>query len=57
MKRAGIIADLNVYEYLSHVEYFIVPDAPESLEVYSELREFLRKNLVTKPTWYPPLIN
>ena len=45
MKKAGVIADLNVYEGLSHVEYFIVPDAPESIEVYSELREFLRKNL------------
>jgi acetyl esterase/lipase len=45
MRKAGVKADLNVYEGLSHVEYFVVPDAPESIEVYSELREFLRKNL------------
>ena len=45
MRKAGVVADLNVYEGLSHVEYFIVPNAPESIEVYSELREFLEKNL------------
>jgi len=45
MRKAGVVADLNVYEGLSHVEYFIVPNAPESIEVYSELREFLKKNL------------
>jgi len=45
MRKAGVKADLNVYEGLSHVEYFVVPNAPESIEVYSELREFLRENL------------
>ena len=45
MKAAGVVADLNVYEGLSHVEYFVVPDAPESLEVYSELGKFLKQNL------------
>ena len=45
MKAAGVIADLNVYEGLSHVEYFVVPDAPESIEVYSELGKFLKQHL------------
>jgi len=45
MKAAGVIADLNVYEGLSHVEYFVVPDAPESIEVYSELEKFLKLHL------------
>jgi len=45
MKAAGVVADLNVYEGLSHVEYFVVPDAPESIEVYSELGKFLKQNL------------
>lgn len=45
MRAAGVIADLNVYEGLSHVEYFIVPNAPESLEVYRELKQFLKQHL------------
>jgi len=45
LKAAGVVADLNVYEGLSHVEYFIVPDAPESIEVYQELGNFLKKYL------------
>jgi acetyl esterase/lipase len=45
MKAAGVVADLNVYEGLSHVEYFVVPDAPESIEVYSELKKFLKQYL------------
>ena len=45
MKAAGVVADLNVYEGLSHVEYFVVPDAPESIEAYSELGKFLKRYL------------
>jgi acetyl esterase/lipase len=45
MKAAGVTADLNVYEGLSHVEYFVVPEAPESIEVYSELKKFLGQHL------------
>ncbi len=45
MKAAGVVADLNVYEGLSHVEYFVVPDAPESIEAYSELGKFLKQYL------------
>ena len=42
MRAAGVIADLNVYEGLSHVEYFVIPHAPESKEVYAELKAFLK---------------
>ena len=45
MKEAGVKADLNVYEGLSHVEYFVVPDSPESKEVYEELESFLNQYL------------
>ena len=45
LKEAGVVADLNIYEGLSHVEYFVVPDAPESREVYRELRAFLKQHL------------
>lgn len=45
MRAAGVLADLNVYEGLSHVEYFVVPNAPESVEVYSELEKFLKLHL------------
>ena len=45
MKAAGVIADLNVYEGLSHVEYFVIPNSPESKEVYKELQIFLKQYL------------
>ncbi len=45
MREAGVKADLNVYEGLSHVEYFVVPDSPESKEVYKELGLFLKQHL------------
>jgi len=45
LRQAGVEADLNVYEGLSHVEYFVIPDAPESIEAYSELGKFLDKHL------------
>jgi len=45
MKVAGVTADLNVFEGLSHVEYFIVPDSKESLETYRELKNFLNRYL------------
>lgn len=45
LRSAGVIADLNVYEGLSHVEYFVVKDAPESIETYSELKKFLKQYL------------
>ena len=48
MKAVGVEADLNVYEGLSHVEYFVVPESPESKEVYHALGLFLKQNLLIK---------
>jgi len=45
MRASGVEADLNVYEGLSHVEYFVIPDAPESIDTYKELGNFLDKHL------------
>ena len=45
LRAAGVIADLNVYEGLSHADYLLVPDSPESQQVYAELNEFLRHHL------------
>ena len=45
LKRAGVIADLNVYEGISHGEYFLMPDLPEAKEIYVELGSFLNQHL------------
>ncbi len=43
MRVAGVVADLNVYEGISHGEYIV--DSPESQQVYGELRTFLLRHL------------
>jgi len=45
LKAVGSVADLNVYEGLSHVEYFVVSDAPESKDAYGTLKRFLAEHL------------
>ncbi len=45
MRAAGIIADLNVYEGVSHGEFLIYTDLPESVEVFTELGAFLDEHL------------
>jgi acetyl esterase/lipase len=45
LKQAGVVADLNLFEGLSHVEYFVIPDSPESKETYGMLKAFLLKYL------------
>ena len=45
LKTAGVVADLNVYEGMSHGEYGFVMDAPESHQAYGELGAFLVKYL------------
>jgi len=45
LRAAGVDADLNVYEGLSHAGYLVVPDSPESKQVYAELDEFLLAHL------------
>jgi acetyl esterase/lipase len=39
------VADLNVYEGFSHVEYLVLPDSPEAKEMYRELDLFLLRHL------------
>ena len=45
LKAAGVIADLNVYEALSHAEYIIMSGSPEFQQAYKELGDFLRTHL------------
>ena len=45
LRQAGVEADLNVYEGLSHAQYAFFYESPESKQHYSELTAFLLKNL------------
>jgi len=45
LKLAGVKAELNVYEGLSHADYMILFDTPESIQVYTELGKFLTEHL------------
>ena len=45
IKLAEGIAELNVYEGMSHAGYLLFPNIPESTQVYTELGEFLTKYL------------
>ncbi len=45
LRRAGVEADLHVYEGQSHGDYIAMWNAPESAEHYAELNEFLLKHL------------
>ncbi len=45
LRTAGVEADLNIYESLSHAEYLSVIDSPESKQVFIELEAFLLKYL------------
>ena len=45
MRVAGVVADLNVYEGVSHGDYAFVVDSPELQQVFGELRTFLLKHL------------
>ncbi len=45
LKVAGVVADLNVYEGLSHAGYAFNLMSPESVQTYSEMRDFLLEHL------------
>ncbi len=45
MRVAGVIAELNVYEGVSHGGYAFVVDSPESEQVFGELGAFLLRHL------------
>jgi monoterpene epsilon-lactone hydrolase len=44
LRRAGALADLNVYEGVSHADY-LLQDLPESGEVFEELNKFISQHL------------
>lgn len=48
LRRAGVDADLHIYEGQSHGDYAFVMNLPESAEHYAELNAFLLKHL-SKP--------
>jgi monoterpene epsilon-lactone hydrolase len=45
LRRAGVEADLNVYEGQSHAQYLFVPDAPETKEAFTDIANFFDKYL------------
>ena len=45
LRAAGVTADLNLYEGMSHAGYLFVQDSPESRQVFAELDMFLRQHL------------
>jgi acetyl esterase/lipase len=45
LRQAGVVAELNVYEGMSHADYALVLDSPESAQVYAELGAFFAKHL------------
>src|SRR6185437_7434128 len=45
LRRAGVEADLNVYEGQSHAEYYVDPDAPETKEAMTDIANFFDKHL------------
>ena len=48
LRRAGIEADLHVYEGQGHADYIVAMKTPESAEHYAELNRFVLAHLTTK---------
>ena len=45
LRRAGVVADLNVYEGQSHAQYLFNADAPETKEASTEIARFFDRHL------------
>ena len=45
LRRAGVEADLNVYEGMSHAQYLFNADAPETKEAFGEITAFFDRHL------------
>jgi monoterpene epsilon-lactone hydrolase len=45
LRRAGVEAELNIYEGQSHAQYQIDPDAPETKEAFTDIANFFDKHL------------
>ena len=46
LRDAGVEADLVVIEGMSHADYFLLPDAPESGSIYKDLSKFLKMHFM-----------
>ncbi len=45
LRRAGVVADLNVYEGMSHAQYQIDPKIPETKEAFTDIARFFDTHL------------
>src|SRR5262245_9152512 len=45
LRRAGVEADLQVFEGISHAQYTINPDAPETREAFEEIARFFDRHM------------
>ena len=45
LRRAGVVADLNVYEGMSHAQYGFDVNAPETKEAFTDIARFFDKHL------------
>lgn len=45
LRAAGVAADLHVYEGMSHADYIVSPDIPESRNMYAEIKAFIDQHL------------
>jgi acetyl esterase/lipase len=45
LRQAGVVADILVYDGVSHGDYIIVLNSPESEHAYAELDAFLLRHL------------
>jgi acetyl esterase/lipase len=45
LRQAGVPAELEVFEGLSHAQYALTPDAPDAKEVFSEVSGFFDRHL------------
>jgi len=46
LRASGVQADLHVYEGMSHADYLVVANSPESIDMFGELDRFLQTQLV-----------
>jgi acetyl esterase/lipase len=45
LRRAGVVAELHVYEGQGHADYMVAMNTPESAEHYAELNQFVLEHL------------
>ena len=45
LRRAGVVAELHVYEGMSHAGYLVSPETPESMDLYGEIDKFISRFL------------